>query len=126
MGLKRTLRKLFGSNQVKSASDAVVARLKLIEFQEGTLADAIADSIHAQMNSGKSNAEKFETVVNEFAPVIMRYVASGGIPAAVSDLASAARDLTRQVTQSVFNETAVKSGVQMLIDALAKRFGLKL
>ena len=124
MGIKSIVRSVFGGKKAGALADAVVAELKRVQFTEGTLADAIADSIAAASDSGKSNREKFETVVKEFAPVVERYVRSGGVPAAVSDLTDAAKDLTRQLVQSVFNETTVKSGVQLLIEALAKRFKL--
>jgi hypothetical protein len=105
-------------NALKEAAgteaDRVVAALKQTE-----IGDAVVDSIKAIDNQALTGQQKFEIVVAEVAPIILRYVQNGGVKAAIGDV----EDLGRQLVQSVYNSVKSK-GFGKIVSGLVKLLGL--
>lgn len=112
MSLFKKLKRIFKS--AEPAADRVVAALKRTE-----LGDMVIDSINAVASEELTGAQKFEVVVSETAPRVLRYVQSGGIPALEADV----MDLTRALVQSAYLELR-SVGFNKIVGALVKLLGV--
>jgi hypothetical protein len=100
------------SGFINTEADRVVLALK-----QTSLGDAVLDSIEAIADDDMPGNEKFQKVVSEVAPLVLHYVASGGVPALLDDV----EDLARHLVQSVYNDmksTGFGKLVKQLVDLL--------
>ena len=99
---------------IETEADRVVAALK-----QTSIGDAVVDSIEAIVSADLTGQQKFERVVSEIGPLVLKYVQGGGIKAALDDV----DDIARQLVQSVF--VSVKStDFGKLVQQLLRLLGL--
>lgn len=102
------------SSLALSEAGKAVAYLKTTEIGK-----AVAADIDAINNRKLSGSQKFEKVVANTAPLIVKYVTGGGLAAVEADVL----DLARGVVQSVYNDLKSKTAPN-LGRAILKMVGL--
>jgi hypothetical protein len=112
-------------------SDAALAHLKAAGHDVTTFAATEADkavialkstdigaTVAADIASVKDNAltgsQKFEAVLANTLPLVLKYVTGGGLSAVVTDV----EDIARSLVQSVFNDTASTKAGKVAADIL--------
>lgn len=100
---------------VLTESQKAVAALK-----QTPIGAAVASNIAAIESEALSGQQKFEAVVANTLPLIVSYVAQGGVKAVVDDV----EDIGRALVQQVYNDTrSTKAG--QIAQAILALFGKK-
>lgn len=90
--------------------DKAIAAAKATDIGAAVTAD-----IHAMEATDKTGAEKFEAVLANTLPLVLKYVTGGGLSAVIGDV----EDFGRQLVQSVFNDVKSTTAAKIAEDILS-------
>ena len=100
-------------HQVEAYAVSEAAKSVLV-LKTTDIGSVVAADIAAVESKTLTGPQKFEQVVVNTAPLVLKYLTGGGVSAAISDVESIARALVQSVFNDTKSTTAGKIGAEIL------------